>query len=73
VEFDRPVDHAASRLVVTQDGKTVQVLHPRLRSRPNTLYSGVRRLPPGAYALRWTTQAANGQDASDGEIAFTVR
>lgn len=73
IEFDRPVDHAASRLSVLRDGQVVQVLHPRLRSRPNFLYSGVRRLAPGDYSLRWSTRPAHDREASEGEIAFTVR
>jgi methionine-rich copper-binding protein CopC len=41
IRFDGPVDHAASVLTVLQDGRVVQVLHPRLNSQPNILYSGV--------------------------------
>lgn len=73
VRFNGPVDHAASRLSVVQDGHVVQTLHPRLNSQPNVLYSGVRRLAPGVYALRWMTRSMQDHGASQGEIAFTVR
>jgi methionine-rich copper-binding protein CopC len=73
VRFDEPVNHAASRLVVVQDGKVVQTLHPRLESEPNVLYSGVHRLASGTYTLRWTTESMQGHAASQGEIPFTVR
>ena len=73
VRFDGPVDHAASHLTVVQNGQIVQVLHPRLNSQPNVLYSGVRRLAPGAYTLRWATRSMQGHDASHGEITFVVK
>lgn len=73
VRFDGPVDHAASRLEILRDGGVVQILHPRLNSQPNVLYAGVKRLPPGSYVLRWTTQAMRDHQASTGDIDFTVR
>jgi methionine-rich copper-binding protein CopC len=73
VRFDGPVDHAASVLTVLRDGKVVQTLHPRLNSRPNTLYSAVRHLAPGGYTLHWTTRPMRGSDVSEGDIPFSVR
>jgi methionine-rich copper-binding protein CopC len=73
IRFDGPVDHAASVLTVLQDGRVIQVLHPRLNSRPNTLYSGVRRLAPGAYVLHWMTRSMPDRDVSEGEISFSVK
>jgi methionine-rich copper-binding protein CopC len=73
VRFDRPVDHASSRLEVLRDGQIVQTLHPRLRSRPDTLYSGVRTLDPGDYELRWSVRSMRDRDMSDGSIPFSVR
>jgi methionine-rich copper-binding protein CopC len=73
IRFDGPVDHAASVLTVLQDGRVIQVLHPRLNSRPNTLYSGVRRLAPGAYVLHWMTRSMPDRDVSEGEISFSIK
>jgi methionine-rich copper-binding protein CopC len=73
IRFGGPVDHAASVLTVLQDGRVIQVLHPRLNSRPNTLYSGVRRLAPGAYVLHWMTRSMPDRDVSEGEISFSVK
>ena len=72
IRFDGPVDHAASVLTVLQDGRVIQVLHPRLNSRPNTLYSGVRRLASGAYVLHWMTRSMSDRDVSEGEISFSI-
>jgi methionine-rich copper-binding protein CopC len=73
IRFDGPVDHAASVLTVLQDGRVTQVLHPRLNSQPNTLYSGVRRLAPGAYVLHWMTRSMPDRDVSEGEISFSIK
>lgn len=73
IRFDGPVDHAASVITVLQDGRVTQVLHPRLNSRPNTLYSGVRRLAPGAYVLHWMTRSMPDRDVSEGEISFSIK
>jgi methionine-rich copper-binding protein CopC len=73
VRFDGPVDHAASVLTVLQDGRVVQVLHPRLNSQPNILYSGVRRLAPGGYTLHWMTHSMSDHEISEGDISFSVK
>ena len=73
IRFDGPVDHAASVLTVLRDGGVVQVLHPRLNSQPNILYSGVRSIAPGGYMLHWMTHSMSGHEASEGEIAFSVK
>ena len=73
VRFDGPVDHAASSLSVVQGGRVLEVLHPRLESEPNVLYSGVPRLQPGDYTLRWVARSMQGHDDSQGEIAFSVK
>jgi methionine-rich copper-binding protein CopC len=72
VRFDGPVDHAASVLSVIRDGRIVQLLHPRLNTQPNTLYSGVRKLAPGAYRLHWATYSLRDHSLSQGTINFTV-
>ena len=72
VRFDGPVDHAGSILSVMQDGHVVQLLHPRLHTQPNTLYSGVRRLAPGAYTLHWAAYSLKDHSLSQGAINFRV-
>jgi methionine-rich copper-binding protein CopC len=73
IRFDGPVDHRASALSVMRDGEIVQTLHPRLNSQPNTLYSGVKHLEPGACTLHWMTRSMQGHDVSRGDIAFSVK
>jgi methionine-rich copper-binding protein CopC len=72
VRFDGPVDHAGSVLSVMQGGHLVQLLHPRLNTQPNTLYSGVRRLASGAYTLHWATYSFKDHSLSQGTINFRV-
>lgn len=73
VRFDTPIDHAASQMEITQDGKIVQSLHPLLDSAPTVLFAAAMPLPPGRYILHWHVGAAFGGDVSDGDIPFTVR
>ena len=52
LRFDQPINHYRSTLtLVTPDGTSM--LRPRLSAQPNTLYSAIGRLKPGAYELRW--------------------
>lgn len=72
VMFDGPVDHAASRLVIEQNGVVQQILTPRLNSQPNTLYSDGHPLKPGDYTLRWDAHGQHGGAIGTGAIAFKV-
>ncbi len=69
LRFGGPVDHAAARLEIIQDGNVVRTLRPRLDSAPTVLFASGEELPPGRYTLRWHV----GGDISDGEIPFSVR
>lgn len=69
VRFDRPVDHEDSRLAIKQDGRTIEVLHPRLESAPEVLFARAPTLQPGSYKLHWLV---GGNPQVDGEIPFTV-
>jgi len=69
VRFDRPVDHEDSRLAIKQDGRIVEVLHPRLESAPDVLFARAPTLKPGRYSLHWVV---GGAPQFDGEIPFTV-
>lgn len=69
VRFDRPVDHQDSRLAIKQDGRIVEVLHPRLESAPDVLFARAPTLQPGRYSLHWIV---GGDPQFDGEIPFFV-
>jgi methionine-rich copper-binding protein CopC len=70
IRFDRPVDHARSRLtLVTPQGD--RSLQPRLEAEPNTLFSPIGRLEPGGYELRWEAVEPGGA-VSRGAIPFRV-
>ena len=72
VRFDRPVDHVKSRLVIVQNGREVETLHPRLESAPEVLFARAPTLPAGDYVLRWSVVTLQGVQAISGEIPFTV-
>lgn len=72
VRFDRPVDHVHSLLVITQDGKIVETLHPRLGSAPDVLFARAPMLPPGAYKLHWEVGTLADVGTAAGDIPFTV-
>jgi methionine-rich copper-binding protein CopC len=69
VRFNRPVDHEDSRLSIKQNGRVIEVLHPRLESAPEVLFARAPTLPPGRYSLHWIV---GGSPQYDGEIPFTV-
>ncbi len=69
VRFSRPVDHGDSRLAIKQDGRIIEVLHPRLESAPDVLFARAPTLQPGRYSLHWVV---GGNPQFDGEITFTV-
>ncbi|MGQ3297368.1 copper resistance CopC family protein [Reyranella sp.] len=72
VRFDRPVDHIKSTLVITQGGKVIERLHPRLESSPQVLFAAAPTLPPGDYMLHWTVVTIQGTKAVSGDIPFQV-
>jgi hypothetical protein len=71
IRFDAPVDHAAARMAIMQDGRLVRALAPLLDSAPDVLFAGTEAPPPGKYVLRWEARAPTGEAAS-GEIPFSV-
>ena len=72
VRFDQPVDHIHSTIDIKQDGKTVQMLHPRLKSEPNVLFARAPNLRPGKYVIHWSVPAANGSTVYQGDVSFSV-
>ena len=73
IRFDRPVDHLAARLEVTQDGKSLLSLHPLMDSAPDVLFASVPALSAGRYSLHWHLGAAFGGEAVDGDVPFSIR
>jgi|HubBroStandDraft_5_1064220.scaffolds.fasta_scaffold1007531_1 methionine-rich copper-binding protein CopC len=72
VRFDGPIDHAGSRLEITQNGKLVRTLTPSLASAPDVLYGQAMTLSPGHYQLHWQAKSTPDGEVSSGEIPFTV-
>ncbi len=72
VRFDQPVDHIHSTIDIKQDGKTVQMLHPRLKSEPSVLFARAPNLGPGKYVMHWSVPAANGSTVYQGDVSFSV-
>jgi methionine-rich copper-binding protein CopC len=71
LRFDRPVDHASSRLVLIS-GNDRRAIKARLRSEPNVLYGSVGKLAPGHYELDWTARSLDGQRLS-GRIPVEIQ
>jgi len=71
LRFDRPIDHKRSSLTLLGGGGS-KALRVRLDAQPNTLYSALGRLAPGAYELRWRARANDGEMLAGG-FPFTVR
>jgi methionine-rich copper-binding protein CopC len=72
VRFDEPVDHIHSTLDIKQNGRTVQVLHPRFKTEPNVLFARAPTLAPGKYVMHWSVPSANGSTVYQGEVSFSV-
>jgi methionine-rich copper-binding protein CopC len=72
VRFDKPVDHIRSTLDVTQNGKVVEHLTPRLDSAPEVLFARAPTLSPGNYVLHWAVLTVAGKETQQGDIPFSV-
>ncbi len=72
VRFDGWVDHSASQMDVTEDGKIVEALVPVGESEPDVLAASASALPPGRYQLHWRAKSVPDGDFSQGFISFTV-
>jgi methionine-rich copper-binding protein CopC len=72
VRFDQPVDHIKSRLVITQGGRVIETLHPRLESAPEVLFAQAPTLPLGDYLLHWSVVTLQGAQIIEGDIPFKV-
>ena len=72
VRLDGWIDHAASRMDITQNGKVVEPLVPTQDSEPDVLAASAPVLAPGRYQLHWHARSIPDGDFSDGFIPFTV-
>jgi methionine-rich copper-binding protein CopC len=72
IRFDGWVDHGASQMDVTENGKIVDSLVPTRDSEPDVLAASASALPPGRYQLHWHAKSVPDGDFSDGFIPFRV-
>jgi methionine-rich copper-binding protein CopC len=72
IRFDGWIDHAASQLDITANGKIVETLVPAGDSEPDVLAASSPLLEAGSYQLHWHVKSAADGDFSDGSIPFTV-
>jgi methionine-rich copper-binding protein CopC len=72
IRFDGWVDHGASQMDVTENGKIVEPLVPTRDSEPDVLAASAPALAPGRYQLHWHAKSVPDGDFSDGFIPFTV-
>jgi len=72
VRFDGWVDHAGSRMDITENGKVVEPLVPTRDSEPDVLAASAPALAPGRCQLHWHAKSIPDGDFSDGFIPFTV-
>jgi hypothetical protein len=72
LRFDRPINHARSRISLSRDGRIVGTIHFRLEAAPNVLFARIQTPEPGNYIARWTVCPAGSDDRYEGQIPFTV-
>ena len=72
VQFDRPISHERSWLLLVRNGKVIETIHPRLEASPKVLFARIQTPMAGAYVLRWTVCPQGSNDRYDGEFPFTV-
>ncbi|MFZ5780653.1 MAG: copper resistance protein CopC [Pseudomonadota bacterium] len=72
VRFDRPIDHASSRLWVSRDGTRIEELTPNLDANPDVLFARAPTLVPGDYTLHWLVTVPKGVKDAQGSIPFSV-
>src|SRR5262249_59428039 len=73
IRFDGLVDHAASRIDITNNEKVVETLVPVADSEPDVLAASAPALAAGQYQLHWYAKSVPDGDFSDGRISFTVK
>jgi methionine-rich copper-binding protein CopC len=70
--FDGLVDHASSRLEITQSGRVVQSFPAVLDSEPDVLSASGEAPAPGQYLLHWQATSIADGTVSSGDVRFSV-
>ena len=71
LHFDHPLDHQASRFMLSDAGGARRTVPVRLGAQPSVLYGSVGQLPPGSYTLDWSAHASDGA-ILNGTLPFMV-
>ena len=71
LHFDHPLDHQASRFMLSDADGARRTVPVRLESQLNVLYGSVGQLPQGSYTLNWSARATSGA-ALNGTLPFKV-
>jgi methionine-rich copper-binding protein CopC len=72
IHFNGWVDHEASQMDITENGKVIEPLVPTRDSEPDVLAASAPALAPGRYELHWHAKSVPDGDFSDGFIPFAV-
>jgi methionine-rich copper-binding protein CopC len=72
IRFDGLVDHGASRIEISNNGRIVETLVAIGDSEPDVLAASAPALAPGRYQLHWHAKSTPDGDFTDGFIPFTV-
>ncbi|MBV8892005.1 MAG: copper resistance protein CopC [Acidobacteria bacterium] len=73
IRFDGIIEHAFSRIDITQSGRVIQSFPVFLGSAPNVLFALGEAPAPGPYVLHWQAKSAIDGSISSGEIPFYVK
>jgi hypothetical protein len=73
IRFDGLIDHASSRIDITQSGRVIQSFPVFLGSAPNVLFASGEAPAPGRYILHWQAKSLVDGTASSGEIPFYIK
>lgn len=72
LHFDRPINHARSRISLIQGGRIIETVYFRLEAAPNVLFARIQTPAPGNYVARWMVCPEGSDDSYEGELPFTV-
>ena len=73
IRFDGLIDHASSRIEITQSGRIIQSFPVFLGSAPNVLFASGEAPAPGRYILHWEAKSSVDGTVSSGGIPFYIK
>jgi methionine-rich copper-binding protein CopC len=73
IRFDGLIDHASSRIDITQSGRLIRSFPVFLGSAPNVLFASGEAPAPGRYILHWEAKSSVDGTVSSGEIPFYIK